>query len=200
MDTSCLLEKNYTLFCAKACPLTLPSPHPLSCSPVHRDGERDQGRGGFEKSNRCTKAEMLPARSALGSGLDLDPPDWLNPKPDVDRRIQEARTSKPNHHERNNMKAMIHTMQCALCAVWLLAGHTAGAADSKTYQVTGPVLEVTPTTITVQKGEEKWQVARGKSTKATVEPKVGDKVTVYYTMTATEIDVKADAKGGGKKK
>ena len=72
----------------------------------------------------------------------------------------------------------------------LLVGPRLQAADSKTYQVTGPVLEVTPTTITVQKGEEKWQVSRDKSTKMSGEVKVGSKVTVYYLMVATEVEVK----------
>src|SRR3954452_21041525 len=68
------------------------------------------------------------------------------------------------------------------------------AADAKTYQVTGPVLSVTPTTITVQKGDEKWEIARTKNTKFTNEPKVGTKVTIYYSMIATEIEVK-ESKG-----
>ena len=37
-----------------------------------------------------------------------------------------------------------------------LAFNAAGAADTNTYQVTGPVLSVTPTTITVQKEKEKY--------------------------------------------
>ena len=64
------------------------------------------------------------------------------------------------------------------------------AADSKTYQVTGPVLELTPTTIVVQKGEDKWELARTPSTKVKGELKVGSKVTIYYTMTATTVEVK----------
>ena len=32
---------------------------------------------------------------------------------------------------------------------------------AKTYQVTGPVLEVTDTKIVVQKGSEKWEIDRG---------------------------------------
>lgn len=71
-----------------------------------------------------------------------------------------------------------------------LATSSVRAADAKAYQVTGPVLEVTPTYIVVQKGEARWEIAIDKSTKgATV--KVGDKVTVYYSMTATEIEPKA---------
>ena len=68
------------------------------------------------------------------------------------------------------------------------------AADAKGYQVTGPVLEVTPTSITVQKGEAKWEIARDSKTKISGDLKVGAKVTIYYTMTATEVEVK-EAKG-----
>jgi hypothetical protein len=63
------------------------------------------------------------------------------------------------------------------------------AADTKSYQVTGPVLEATDSYIVVQKGEQKWQLLLDKSTKGP-KVKVGDKVTAYYTMTATEIEVK----------
>jgi hypothetical protein len=79
----------------------------------------------------------------------------------------------------------------AICSAALLSTVTVTAADAKTYQVTGPVLEVTPTTITVQKGDDKWQIARDKGTKMSGEPKVGAKVTIYYRMVATEVDVKA---------
>ena len=96
------------------------------------------------------------------------------------------------------MKKITHTIRCALCAAWLFSGYVAWAGDAKTYQVSGPVLEVTPTTITVQKGSEKWQINRDAGTKVTSEPKVGSKVTVYYTMTATEISVKGGAKGSSK--
>lgn len=71
------------------------------------------------------------------------------------------------------------------------------AADTKAYQVTGPVLEVTPTSIVVQKGEQKWEIAKDKSTKGG-DVKVGDKVTVYYSMTATEIEVKPAKKADKK--
>ena len=72
----------------------------------------------------------------------------------------------------------------------LLGASRAAAAEVKTYQVTGPVLEVTPTSITVQKGEEKWQVARGKDVKIAGDLKVGAKVTIQYRMVATEVEVK----------
>jgi RNase P/RNase MRP subunit p29 len=73
----------------------------------------------------------------------------------------------------------------------------AKAADAKTYQVTGPVLELTPTTVTVQKGDDKWEIARDKGTKMTGDLKIGSKVTIYYRMVATEIEIK-DAKGAAK--
>ena len=71
-----------------------------------------------------------------------------------------------------------------------LASFRLMAADAKAYQVTGPVLEVSDSVIVVQKGEQKWQIALDKSTKGD-KPKVGDKVTIYYSMTATEIESKA---------
>jgi hypothetical protein len=74
-------------------------------------------------------------------------------------------------------------------AALLLASGTALAADHE-YQVTGPVTEVTDTSITVLKGKEKWELARNANTKAEAQPKVGDKVTISYTMTATSIQVK----------
>ena len=63
------------------------------------------------------------------------------------------------------------------------------AGDAKDYQVTGPVLEVNASYIVVQKGDQKRQIAVDQSTKGD-KPKVGDKVTVYYKMTATEIETK----------
>ena len=77
-----------------------------------------------------------------------------------------------------------------MCGAALLAASSLNAADAKTYQVTGPVLEVTPTTITVQKGNDKWEIARDSKTKITGDIKVGTKVTIYYTMVATEVEVK----------
>ena len=65
------------------------------------------------------------------------------------------------------------------------------AAQPKTYQVTGPVLELTADTITVQKGSEKWEIARTADTKVTGELKKGVKVTIEYRMTADTVEVKA---------
>ena len=66
------------------------------------------------------------------------------------------------------------------------------AASPDSYQVTGPISEVSDSKIVVMKGKERFEVARDSSTKVTGELKVGDKVTIHYTMTAKEIEVKAD--------
>jgi hypothetical protein len=73
-------------------------------------------------------------------------------------------------------------------------------AAVKTYQVTGPVLEVSDTMIAVQKGKDRWEIARDASTKVTGDLKVGEKVTIEYRMTATAVDVKAGKAAGSKKK
>src|SRR6266566_7544980 len=79
-----------------------------------------------------------------------------------------------------------------VCGAALFISSAAGnAADAKSYQVTGPVLEVTPTVITVQKGNDKWEITRNSSTKVTGDLKPGAKVTIYYTMVATEVEVKS---------
>jgi LysM repeat protein len=80
------------------------------------------------------------------------------------------------------------------CGAALLAASPLRAVDAKTYQVTGPVLALTPSTITVQKGDDKWEIARDSTTKVPSDIKVGDKVTIYYKMVAAEVEVK-DAKG-----
>lgn len=72
------------------------------------------------------------------------------------------------------------------------------AATPKTYQVTGPVLEMTDTTIVVQKGKEKWEIAKDAAAKVTGELKVGSKVTIEYFMTAKSIEVKEEKKAAKK--
>ncbi len=83
-------------------------------------------------------------------------------------------------------------------ALSFLAAPAALAAE-KSYQVTGPVLSVSDTSIVVEKGKEKWEIARTKDTKVTGDLKVGAKVTVYYTMTAVSIEGK-EAKAPAKQK
>src|SRR4051794_9186548 len=68
-------------------------------------------------------------------------------------------------------------------------------AGPKTYQVTGNVLEVTATKIVVQKGVERFEIDVGPETKGSGgDFKAGDKVTITYTMSATSIDAKGEAK------
>jgi len=69
-----------------------------------------------------------------------------------------------------------------------LAASAFGA--SKKYQVTGKVIELTDTVITVDKAGEKFEIDRDKDTKVEGELKVGAKVTVYYYMTAASVEVK----------
>ena len=97
----------------------------------------------------------------------------------------------------NNAKRSILAFVSALSFAGALGATPAFAAD-KTYQVTGPVLEVTDSAITVQKGKEKWQLARTKDTKVTGDLKVGAKVTITYTMTAVTVEAKADGKADAK--
>jgi hypothetical protein len=84
------------------------------------------------------------------------------------------------------------------CAVLFVAA-VAFAAGPKTYQVTGPVLEVKADVIVVEKGKDKWEIARDAATKVTGDLKVGSKVTIEYTMKATTVEVK-DAKKAETKK
>src|SRR5205814_9698276 len=81
-----------------------------------------------------------------------------------------------------------------LAAASLALSSAAFAAGSKTYEVTGPVLEVNDSMIVVQKGKDRWELDRDSNTKVTGDVKVGDKVHVNYTMTAKDVEVKA-AKG-----
>ena len=90
----------------------------------------------------------------------------------------------------------------SLVAAVLFAGllsSAALAAAPKTYQVTGPVLSVTNDLIVVQKGNDKWEIARDAATKITGDLKVGSQVTIQYRMIAASVDVKA-AKPAAKSK
>ena len=78
----------------------------------------------------------------------------------------------------------------SLWAMSLLLVAAIASAAVNTYQVTGPVVEVKADSITVMKGKEKWQLARDKGTKAPSDVKVGDKVTIEYTMSAKNIESK----------
>jgi hypothetical protein len=82
--------------------------------------------------------------------------------------------------------AIVLLLLCVLSSV------PAGAAVPKTYQVTGPVLEVTSDVIVVKKGNDRWEIARDAATKVTGDLKVGATVTIQYRMTAAAIDVKPE--------
>jgi hypothetical protein len=82
----------------------------------------------------------------------------------------------------------------SLIAMTLLTLSLQSFAATKTYQVTGPVLEMTDSTITVQKGKDKWEIARDAAATVNGDLKVGSKVTIEYFMTAKSIEVKADKK------
>jgi len=84
------------------------------------------------------------------------------------------------------------------CAV-LFVATVAFAAGPKTYQVTGPVLEVTADVIAVQQGKDRWEIGRDAATKITGDLKVGSKVTIEYTMKAATVEVKDAKKAEAKK-
>lgn len=79
-----------------------------------------------------------------------------------------------------------------LIALGSLAFSSLASAAPKTYQVTGPVLEMNDTMIAVQKGKDRWEIAKDASTKVTGDLKVGGKVTITYTMSASQVEAKAD--------
>src|SRR6478672_10745270 len=91
-----------------------------------------------------------------------------------------------------NMKAAF-----SLLAAASLAFSSVALAGAKTYEVSGPVLEVNESMIVVQKGKDRWEINRDTNTKVTGDVKVGDKVHITYTMSASDIEVKA-GKGGKK--
>ena len=89
----------------------------------------------------------------------------------------------------NNLKRYSFSLVC--CAALFVSYSV--KAGAKSYQVTGPVLELSPTMIVVQKGDERWEIDRNSNTKIKGDLKVGAKVTIHYTMTADDVEVK-DAK------
>ena len=86
---------------------------------------------------------------------------------------------------------MKHSTLLALTAAFTFAA-SAFAEEPNTYQVTGPIIELTDAKIVVLKGKDKWELARNADTKVTGELKVGAKVTIQYSMTAQTIEAKDD--------
>ena len=60
------------------------------------------------------------------------------------------------------------------------------------------MLEVTDSAIVVQKGNDRWELARDKDTNVIGDLKVGSKVTIYYRMTANKVEVKEAKKAEAK--
>jgi hypothetical protein len=73
-----------------------------------------------------------------------------------------------------------------------LSGATFGAG-AKTYQVTGTVVEMTGSKITVQKGTEKLEIDLDPTIKTTGDVKLGATVTITYVMSATKVEGSAGA-------
>ncbi|MEP6936777.1 MAG: hypothetical protein ABI871_01795 [Chthoniobacterales bacterium] len=88
----------------------------------------------------------------------------------------------------------------SLLVVMNLALGSAAFAGAKTYQVTGPVLEVNDNMIVVMKGKDRWEIDRDSSTKVDGDLKVGDKVMITYTMAAKHVEMKAAKSDKGAKK
>ena len=93
---------------------------------------------------------------------------------------------------------MKRSLVVMVVGIFLLVASFAFAAPPKTYQVTGPVLELKDDMIVVEKGKDRWEIARGADTKVTGDLKVGSKVTIEYRMSAATIAVKDDGKKKGK--
>ena len=73
-------------------------------------------------------------------------------------------------------------------------------AAAKKYQVTGVIVSVTKDLIVVQKAnDEKWEIDRTGDTTVDGDVKVGEKVTIYYHMTADKVESKGDSKSGDAK-
>jgi hypothetical protein len=74
----------------------------------------------------------------------------------------------------------------------------AAMAGPKEYPMTGPIIALTDTTVVVQqaKTHESWEFARSPDLKGMADLKVGDRVTVHYTMVAVSVERKAEKAPG----
>jgi hypothetical protein len=140
-------------------------------------------------------ASPSPRREALVATYHLFPAFPLssfNPNPAflIRKRLNRTDSVESNPH-------MKIKLPLSLMAAASLALSSAAFAGAKTYEVTGPVLEVNDAMIVVQKGKDRWEINRDANTKVTGQVKVGDKVHITYTMSATDVEVKA-GKGGKK--
>ncbi len=94
----------------------------------------------------------------------------------------------------------LNTLFSLIAAGTLALSNAAFAAGAKTYQVTGPIVEMNDNMIVVMKGKDRWEIDRDSNTKVTGDMKVGEKVMITYTMTAKEVEVKAGKAAKGAKK
>jgi hypothetical protein len=90
------------------------------------------------------------------------------------------------------MKRFLFTVLAlaVLSSILVAAPAVRTVAAVNTYQVTGPVLDVSNDKITVQKGKDKWELARDSNTKVTGAIAKGKTVTIHYRMIANDITVK----------
>jgi hypothetical protein len=78
---------------------------------------------------------------------------------------------------------------CLIAALILTLNAPLFAAAGKTYEITGTIVSATGTTLSVEKGGEKYEFAIDPATiKGSAELKVGSTVTVTYVMSATKIE------------
>lgn len=83
-----------------------------------------------------------------------------------------------------------------LCLAFFAPG-VVRAEQPKEYQVTGPIVALTESVITIDKNGEKWEIARAPATKIEGELAIGHRVTVYYRMAATGIEGKREGNEAG---
>jgi hypothetical protein len=102
----------------------------------------------------------------------------------------DSRTRGTTHFEEPIMHVRPFARLAVLLLVLALAVTAIAAAAAKKYQVTGKVLELNDKSITVEKGDEKWEVDRTADTKVDGDLKVGAKVTIHYHMVADSVEAK----------
>ncbi len=122
-----------------------------------------------------------PAAQATRPGVAIAASGWLSfPRP-FHTHAQARQTMKAN----KILPILSLTLVC-------LTEPAYAPPQAQTYQMTGVVTEVTDATITIQKGADKFQLARDKGTKIKGDLKVGAKVTIQYRYVAIDVDVKAE--------
>jgi hypothetical protein len=105
------------------------------------------------------------------------------------------RGDKATRGTRSESATMNTNTLSKFAVICMAALTTTAVAAPKTYQVTGPVLSVDESMVVVQKGTEKWEIARDAKTKSNSDIKVGDRVTIHYSMAATKIETKGKEPG-----